>query len=196
MSNLKTMLFICFVIAVVFFAAAIAFAFESRKKKWKEITPFRILFGGSFLTVFTLMLPAAYYSFITENPCWFFRGLMRFLFALHNTLQTFTIDVGAKDVIENLTAAYSDNSWLTLYRAFLMVFMLISPVFTDSGLSEKTAIRSGNLSMTSCLFPARFSERYFSTVWSVSIKLFLHTLYTKPAEKLNGKNREMPSGYP
>lgn len=130
MSNLKTMLFICFVIAVVFFAAAIAFAFESRKKKWKEITPFRILFGGSFLTVFTLMLPAAYYSFITENPCWFFRGLMRFLFALHNTLQTFTIDVGAKDVIENLTAAYSDNSWLTLYRAFLMVFMLISPVFT------------------------------------------------------------------
>ena len=68
------------------------------------LTPLYCLFIGCFAAVFVLMLPVIDLSDMSASMGAWLRGGARLILALHNTLQVFTIDVGAQDLLAAIQA--------------------------------------------------------------------------------------------
>lgn len=92
-------------------------------------TPLYALFAGCFVAVFVLMLPIIDLSGMTAITSNGLRGSIRIILALHNTLQVFTIDVGAQDILESIQAAIPGFS---MYFIMMSVLMIVCPVLTLS----------------------------------------------------------------
>lgn len=93
---------------------------------WK---PLYVLFVGCFLSVFVLILPLIDLSGMAEAMNGGLKTTARGILALHSTLQVFTIDVGAKELLEAIQAALPGFS---VYFLMMSALMLVCPVLTVS----------------------------------------------------------------
>ena len=99
------------------------------KYKHRLITPLYTLVAGCFVSVFVLMLPIIDLSGMPADAGAGLLGITRVILALHNTLQVFTIDVGAGDILESIQAALPG---LSAYFLMMSVLMIVCPVLTLS----------------------------------------------------------------
>ena len=107
-----------------------AVALSAKKHKYgRLLTPLYVLFVGCFSAVFVLMLPVMDLSFLAAGANAWLRGCARFILALHNTLQVFTIDVGAHDILDAIQAALPGFS---PYFLMMSVLMIVCPLLTLS----------------------------------------------------------------
>lgn len=118
---------ICFIISMTVLAAAIAFAVIVSAGKYKSgraLTPFNIVFGGLFLSVFVCMLPVYgnILDGVTDTP------LKTVLFSLHNTFQIFTIDADREIIVENISC--SDHWLSSAYSVYLSIVFVLAPIMT------------------------------------------------------------------
>ncbi len=97
----------------------------SKYKHTRFLTPLYTLFGGCFVAVFVLMLPLIDLSGIPDGV----RTGARIVLALHSTLQVFTIDVGAQEVLE---AIQTVQPGLSVYFLMMGALMIVCPVLTLS----------------------------------------------------------------
>ncbi len=93
------------------------------------LTPLYCLFIGCFAAVFVLMLPVIDLSDMSASMGAWLRGGARLILALHNTLQVFTIDVGAQDL---LAAIQAQLPGFSIYFLMMSVLMIVCPVLTLS----------------------------------------------------------------
>ena len=149
------MLIKCLYISFAVLLLVIVLSVVSNKKKWKDVTPFRIFFGGCFISAFVLMLPLIDVLYcdteLKKHITWWIRGVL----ALHSTLQVFTVDVGAGEVLAAIQkviaepkniAAVENQQVLSFFldlihshfpdfsvtRSIMSVFMFVCPVLTLS----------------------------------------------------------------
>lgn len=101
----------------------------SKYKHTRFLTPLYTIFAGCFISVFVLMLPIIDLSGMPEIINASLRGGARVVLALHNTLQVFTIDIGAQDILETIQMALPGFS---VYFVMMSVLIIICPVLTLS----------------------------------------------------------------
>lgn len=119
--------FLSFAISLIALISAIVFAVVVAAGKYKRgrvLTPFNIVFGGVFISVFICLLPI--YNSILANTT---SSLLKTIaFSLHNTFQIFTIDADRDIIIESIACP---EAWLSAaYSAYLSVAFVIAPVLT------------------------------------------------------------------
>ena len=122
----------CGWIAGILFTATIISSVILLVRKYKHarfLTPFYTLFCGCFLTAFVLMLPVIDLSGVSDRMGVVMRGVAIVILALHNTLQVFTIDIGAHDILESIQAALPGLSFCYVIMGILMI---VCPVLTLS----------------------------------------------------------------
>ena len=117
----------CFVLLAT--AAFFIFLLVGKYRHARVVTPLYTLFIGCFVSVFVLMLPLIDLSGMSGAMGTGLRGSVRVILALHNTLQVFTIDVGAKEILETIQAALPGCS---AYFIIMSVLMLVCPLLTLS----------------------------------------------------------------
>ena len=110
-------------------AACFVFLLASKYKHARLLTPLYTLFAGCFVSVFVLMLPVIDLSGMAASMGPALRGVARVVLALHNTLQVFTIDVGAQEILETIQRALPDAS---LYFLTMSVLVIVCPLLTLS----------------------------------------------------------------
>ena len=119
--------FLWFVISVIALACSIIFAIfvgAGKYKRGRVLTPFNIMFGGVFISVFFCLLPI-YNSLLSETTN---SVLNIVVFSLHNTFQIFTINAD-KDII--LKSISCPQAWLSsVYSAYLSVSFVVAPLLT------------------------------------------------------------------
>lgn len=131
------MLKVCFSVAIIIliFTAVLSLLSHknlssknrSNKTKWKDITPFRIIFGGCFASVFALMLPLIPAICSTDGIQVVTSPFTRVILAFHNTLQVFTVDVGAG---EALAAIQKLLPGFSIYLLLMGIFIVVCPLMT------------------------------------------------------------------
>ena len=123
---------VCGWVAGIVLAATMAgflYLLLGKYKHFRFLTPLYVLFAGCFVSVFVLMLPLIDLSDMPSLMNNGLRGGARIILALHNTLQVFTIDVGAHDILESIQAALPGFS---VYFVMMSVLMIVCPVLTLS----------------------------------------------------------------
>lgn len=118
---------ICFLLSVSVLVFSVVFAVVVSAGKYKRgrvLTPFNIVFGGVFISVFICLLPinrgilAGTTSVILKTVT----------FSLHNAFQIFTINAERRIIIENIVCS---EKWLSAaYSAYLSAAYVIAPIFT------------------------------------------------------------------
>lgn len=93
-------------------------------KRGRLATPFNVLFGGLFVSVFIGLLPI--YSSMFSGDA--YAALKTTMFSLHNAFQIFTIDADRSLIIENI--ACPDKLLSAVYSAYLSVAFVVSPIMT------------------------------------------------------------------
>ncbi len=93
------------------------------------LTPLYTLFAGCFLAVWVLMLPTVNLGFLHEGARIWLRIGARLMLALHNTLQVFTVDVSALEILDAIREARPDNP---VYFTAMSVLMIVCPLLTVS----------------------------------------------------------------
>lgn len=109
----------------IYFIALLA----NKYKHGRFLTPLYVLFTGCFAAVLTLMLPLIDLSFIPKDVNSVLRGVARFILAMHNTLQVFTIDIEAQDILESIQSALPG---FTAYFMMMSFLMILCPLLTLS----------------------------------------------------------------
>lgn len=116
-----------FTVSILVLSAALATAVSLGVGKYKSgriCTPFNVLFGGLFISVFISMLPI-YYGILHNDSN---STLKTIMFSLHNTFQIFTIDADRSIILENIACP---AKWLSAaYSAYLSVAFVLSPIMT------------------------------------------------------------------
>lgn len=93
-------------------------------KHGRICTPFNVLFGGVFISIFICLLPI-YHAILSEDD---YSTLKTVMFSLHNTFQIFTLDVDRSLILESITPS---NEWLSsVYSAYLSVTFVLAPILT------------------------------------------------------------------
>lgn len=119
--------FLSFVISIIALACSIIFAIfvgAGKYKRGRVLTPFNIMFGGVFISVFICLLPI-YNSILSETTN---SVLKTIAFSLHNTFQIFTIDADKDIILESIACP---QAWLSAaYSAYLSVAFVVAPVLT------------------------------------------------------------------
>ena len=119
--------FLSFVISIIALACSIIFAIcvgAGKYKRGRVLTPFNIVFGGVFISVFICLLPI-YNSILSETTN---SVLKTIAFSLHNTFQIFTIDADKDIILESIACP---QAWLSAaYLAYLSVAFVVAPVLT------------------------------------------------------------------
>ena len=116
-----------FAISLLVLIAAIVFAVivsVGKYKRGRVLTPFNIVFGGVFISVFICLLPI-YNGILADTTD---SVLKTVIFSLHTTLQVFTINADREIIMEGIACP---QQWLSAsYSAYLSVAFLIAPVLT------------------------------------------------------------------
>lgn len=118
---------LCFIILLLMLVSATAFASVVAVGKYKRgrvLTPFNIIFGGVFLSVFISLLPI--YSDMLSSSTG--SVLKVIAFSLHNALQIFTIDADRSIILESINCS---QTWLSdFFSIYLSVVFVVAPVLT------------------------------------------------------------------
>ena len=116
-----------FVISIVTLVCSIIFAIflgAGKYKRGRALTPFNVVFGGVFISVFICLLPI-YNSILSETAN---SVLKTVAFSLYNTFQIFTTDADKEIIIENIVCP---QAWLpAVYSTYLSVIFVVAPVLT------------------------------------------------------------------
>ena len=117
---------ICFVISIFILSVA-ALYMRAVMKKYKSgriLTPFNTIFAGVFLAVFVGMVP----MFVTmlEDESGFFLKLC--MFDILQTIQVFTINVGADLILDNINSSATVIS--VVYSTYMTCLFFVAPVLT------------------------------------------------------------------
>ncbi len=126
------MLTVCGWIAGIILAATIVcfiYLLARRYRRNRVLTPLYAVFAGCFVSVFVLMLPVIDLSGMSQSAGAGMLWTARVILALHNTLQVFTIDVGAREILEAIQAALPGFS---AYFLMMSALMIVCPVLTLS----------------------------------------------------------------
>lgn len=116
---------------IVLIATMISFIYllVSKYKHTRFLTPLYTILAGCFIAVFVLMVPIIDLSGMPESINAGLRGSTRVVLALHNTLQVFTMNVGAQAILEAIQMALPG---ISIYFVMMSVLMIICPVLTLS----------------------------------------------------------------
>ena len=117
-----------FIISIIALACSIIFAIFVGAGKYKRgrvvLTPFNIVFGGVFISIFICLLPI-YNSILSETTNSVLKAIM---FSLHSTFQFFTISADKAIILESIACP---QPWLSaLYSAYLSVAFVVAPFLT------------------------------------------------------------------
>lgn len=117
---------ICFAASVIILVAAIALTLyrTSKNKGGKLLSPFNVIFAGVFLSVFTGLIPVE--ASLLTGETWVLLKLL--LFNALQTIQVFTINVGADLILENINATTTEISGI--YSAFMTCLFFAAPILT------------------------------------------------------------------
>lgn len=116
----------CFFFSIVslfFFVLLALFSGLILKRKSDVFTPFKLMFAGVFVSVFSCLLPV-YNSVLSTQSSPLLKTV---LFSLHNTFQIFTIDAD-RGIMDDVRC--SDPRLAAAYTAFLSVAYVVAPVLT------------------------------------------------------------------
>lgn len=137
------------IISILILLAAVATAVLLGMGKYKRrqiFTPFNVLFGGLFISVFICMLPI--YNDILQYDS--YNILKTIMLSLHNTFQIFTIDSDRSLILENITCPIE---WLSaVYSAYLSIMFVLSPIMTFGFLISFFKNLSAYLKYVGCYF--------------------------------------------
>lgn len=119
--------FLCFVISIIVLVFSVVFAVflgYGKYHRGRVITPFNIVFGGVFISVFICLLPI-YSSILFGTTNSFLKTVV---FSLYNTLQLFTINAERSIILENIDCP---QTWLSaVYSVYISIAFVLSPVLT------------------------------------------------------------------
>ena len=110
---------------IIFFVYLIV----DKNKRFRFLNPLYVIFTGCFVAVFILMLPVTELSGFSASAGAGLRGVARAVLALHGTLQVFTIDVGAQDILAEIQSALPG---LSAYFLMMSGLIIVCPVLTLS----------------------------------------------------------------
>lgn len=116
---------ICFALSMTLLVTAILFAVivGMKYKRGRVLTPFKIIFGGMFISVFICMLPVFYETMGDSSS----RILKAAAYSFHNTLQIFTIDAD-RGVIDSICC--SSAALENVYSAYISIAYVVAPIMT------------------------------------------------------------------
>lgn len=118
--------FWCCVFSWIVLISAIIFAVAAagKYKRGRVLTPFNIVVGGVFISVFICLLPINH-SILANTTS---SVLKTVVFSLYNTFQFFTINADRDIILENIACP---EVWLSaVYSAYLSVAFVVAPVLT------------------------------------------------------------------
>lgn len=117
---------ICFVIsvAILFFAVSRAFALRKKYKSGRLLTPFYTLFIGVFFAVFVGLIPM-FVTMLANEPGFVIKLC---LFDALQTIQVFTINVGADLILDNINSA--TTSFSGAYSIYMTCLFFLAPILT------------------------------------------------------------------
>jgi len=116
----------CFIISIAFLLlAAVCAAYVWKTNRGgRFFTPFRILFAGVFLAVFTCWIPV--FAAMLEKDAGFVFKLC--IYDILQTVQVFTASVGGDFILEHIN--HSATAISGVYSMYASVLLLAAPVFT------------------------------------------------------------------
>ena len=116
----------CFIVSIVVLVVSLLHAARVIKtyKSGRILTPFNTIFVGVFLAVFIGMIPM--FCEMLENETGFFLKLSMFNFL--QTIQVFTINVGADLILENISVAATSISGM--YSTYMTCLFFVAPILT------------------------------------------------------------------
>ena len=110
------------------FSVFLSFIRKFGYKSHRLLTPYRILFGGTFLSAFFMFLPICLEQFARLTP--FSRHFGAILISVHNTIRLFAIDNDFAVILEGLA---SEAEWLSVAYAVLgAILYILAPMLTFS----------------------------------------------------------------
>jgi hypothetical protein len=140
---------VCFIAAVCCLAFSLFVAVMKgmgRYRRGRLLTPFNTVFMGVFIFVLLCMFPI-YYCKLSGTAYCISKAVA---FAIHNTLQVFTIDVDRAEVIADIVCPY--ENFATVYSVFVSVALVIAPIMTFGFLISVFRNASANFRYTLCFF--------------------------------------------
>ena len=136
-----------------------------KHKRLRFLTPLYTLITGCFVSVFVLMIPVTDLSGMQETMSATSRCFVRVALALHYSLQTFTVNINAKDIF---SAILNSPDYSMLYFAVTSVLMIVCPILTLSFILSFVKNISAYIRM---LFSFRLDWYVFSELNAESIAL-------------------------
>lgn len=117
---------ICFVLSILILFVAILYALTAYKryKTGRTLTPFKVVFSGVFVAIFIGLIPI--FSAMLESESW--KALKIILFDVLQTIQVFTINVGADLILDNINN--STTSIDGVYSAYMTCLFFAAPILT------------------------------------------------------------------
>lgn len=119
-----------FLLSALLLILAVFFSFVRKfgYKTHRLLTPYRILFGGTFLSAFFLFLPICLEQFEQVLP--FPRYFGAFLISLHNAIRLFAIDNDFATILDGIAA---EAEWFAAaYTVLGTTLYILAPVLTFS----------------------------------------------------------------
>ncbi len=116
----------CFIISITILLLAMLYA-QNTLKKYKSgrvLTPFNTIFAGVFLAVFIGMIPM--FVQMLEEEAGFLLKLC--MFDVLQTIQVFTINVGADLILDNISSA--DVAISGAYSTYMTCLFFVAPILT------------------------------------------------------------------
>ena len=108
-------------ICTIVSAVAVAFG---KKIRGRVLTPFNIVLGGVFISVFICFLPI-YNHFLKGSGGGVFETVV---FSLHHAFQVFTLDADRSIILQSIAC---NTPWLaTAYSVYLSICFLVAPILT------------------------------------------------------------------
>ena len=117
---------ICFIISIIILFLAVCHAENARKryKSGRILTPFNTIFAGVFLAVFVGMIPM-FVTMLAEESGFLLKLCM---FDILQTIQVFTINVGADLILDNISSAEVAISGV--YSTYMTTLFFVAPILT------------------------------------------------------------------
>ena len=126
------MYYVCGWIAGIILALTIIsslYLHAGRYRHSRLFKPLYAVFAGCVAAVFVLMLPVVDLSGISADPGTWHAVTARIILALHGTMQIFTLDIGAHEILETIQMALPGFS---AYLLMMSVLIVVCPVLTLS----------------------------------------------------------------
>ena len=117
---------ICFFVSVItlFFSVLHAIVTTKRYKCDRIFTPFYVIFAGVFLSIFIGLVPM--FASMLANESYFILKLI--VFDTLQTIQVFTINVGADLILDNINSITTSIS--ETYSSYMAIMFFVAPVLT------------------------------------------------------------------